>query len=117
VDLSASLNPADQAQGKVWRLSQEVATGSLGGAIQSPHMGMVAGETGALNDAGRGPVTTNLFHGQFDFRSVTGAPQQDLAINVTGASFDQRHGYVRILDDGANGFDLLFFDTVGDDFV
>jgi hypothetical protein len=103
--------------GNVWRLSQGNGTGTLGGAIQSPYMGMVAGETGALNDAGRGPVTTSSFYGQFDFRSATGAPQANLAISVTGASFDQRHGFVRILDDGANGFDLLFFDTVGDSFI
>jgi hypothetical protein len=116
VDLSSSANPADAAHGKVWRLSQGVELGTLGGAPQSPHMDFVAGETGAQNDAGRGSVSTNVFHGSFDFRSVTGAPQENLAISVTGASFDQRHAFVRILDDGANGFDLTFFDTVGDDF-
>lgn len=106
---------ADFGGNKVWRLSQGNGTGSLGGAIQSPHMGMIAGETGALNDAGRGPVTTNTFYGQFDFRSATGAAQNGLQVNVTGASFDQRHGYVRIQDDGG-GFDLVFYDTVGNSF-
>lgn len=115
VDLSASANPADAAHGKVWRMSQAVDTGSLGGAPQSPHMDGVAGETGALNDAGRGPVTTPNFYGELEFKSVTGDTQDDLAFSVQAAAFDQRHGFVRIFDDGA-GFDLTFFDTVEDGF-
>jgi hypothetical protein len=102
--------------GKVWRLSPGTTIGTLGGAPQSPHMDGVAGETGALNDAGRGPVTTNTFYGEFDFRSATGAGQTGLTMNVNAGSFDQRHGYVRIIDDGASGLSIGFFDTVGETF-
>jgi hypothetical protein len=36
-------------------------------------------------------------------------------MSVTGASFDQRQGFIYITDDGS-GFDLTFFDTVEDGF-
>lgn len=105
------------SHGKVWRLSPGTTIGTLGGAPQSPHMDGVAGETGALNDAGRGPVTTSTFYGEFEFRSATGAGQAGLTMNVNAGSFDQRHGYVRISDTGAGGLNIGFFDTVGDEFV
>ncbi len=95
--------------GKVWRYSTGLEDGRLGQTPRSPHAGFVAGETGALNDAGMGPVTTNTFYGQVDFRSAVMAPQPDLAVRLCAASADQRHGYVNILDDGAAGFDLHFW--------
>lgn len=100
--------------GKVWRLSQGTAMGSLGAAPHSPNNGNVtpvtSGETGAANDAGCGAPTTSNFYGELQFKSVTGATQAGLAISVQASSADRRHGFVRILDDGA-GFDLVFFDT------
>jgi hypothetical protein len=120
VDLASSVLLLDQQQaaahGKVWRLSQGTATGRLGDAPASPHMNMVAGETGALNDAGRGAPTTNVFRSQFDFRSATGAGQAGLSLAAYAGAFDQRHSYLRISDDGSSGFDLVFFDTVGNNF-
>ncbi len=115
VDLSGSAISADAAHGKVWRISQGTEMGSLGGAPQSPHAGFTAGETGALDDAGRGPVDSNRFTASFDFKSATGTAQPGLLMSVTGASFDQRQGFMYIGDDGS-GFDLTFYDTVGDSF-
>ena len=112
VDLSGSANATDAAHGKVWRLSNGAETGTLGGAPQSPHMNGVAGQSGALNDAGRGAPTTNTFFASLDIRSATGAAQTGLGLSITGAAFDQRHGFVRVLDDG-DGLDLQFFDTIG----
>ena len=103
------------AHGKVWRYSQGVEDGSLGQTPKSPHASFVAGETGALNDAGMGAPTTSTFYGQVDFRSVTMATQTDLGIRICAASADQRHGYVVIADDGA-GFDLKFWDPVLGDY-
>ena len=98
------------SHGKVWRYSPGGEDGLLGQTPKSPHDGFVAGETGALNDAGMGAPTTNVFYGQFDFRSVTMAAQTDMAIRACAASMDQRHGYVRILDSGA-GLDVGFWNA------
>jgi len=104
----------DGDHGKVWRLSQGAATGSLGNAPHSPNNGDVtpitAGETGASNDAGCGAPTTPNFYGEVGFSSVTGAAQAGLNINVMASSGDTRHAYVSIIDDGA-GFDIGFFET------
>lgn len=102
----------DLGGNKVWRLSQRDVIGIAGGAPQSPHMGGPAGEAGAANNAGRGPVAGDVFYGQFDFRSATGGTQAGLSIGVTAQSFDERHGFIAIQDDGA-GFDLRFTETVG----
>lgn len=115
VDLSGSANPADAAHGKVWRLSNAADTGTLGNAPQSPHMNGVAGETGALNDAGRGAPSSNTFFASLDIKSATGGPQTGLGLGISGAAFDQRHGFIRVVDDG-DGLDLQFFDTVGTGF-
>ena len=96
------------AHGKVWRYSTGLEDGNLGATPKSHHAGFVAGETGALNDAGMGVVTTNTFYGQVDFRSVTMAPQTGLQIRLSASSMDQRHGYLTISDDGS-GFDLGFW--------
>jgi len=94
--------------GKVWRYSTGVDDGNLGATPKSQSAGFVAGETGAVNDAGMGAVTTDTFYGQVDFRSATGAAQDGLAIRLSASSMDSRHGYVNIFDDGA-GFDLGFW--------
>lgn len=47
---------------------------------------------------------------------ATGLPQAGLGMAVNGAAFDQRHAFIRILDDGGAGLDLEFFDTVGNGF-
>lgn len=110
VDISGT----DPAHGQVWRLSQGGVIPTLGAAPHSPNNGNVspltAGETGAANDAGCGGPTTSNFYGELQFKSVTEATQAGLAISVQGSSHDQRHGFVRIFDDGS-GFDLEFFET------
>ena len=112
---------------KVWRFSQGAASSTLGSAPHSPNNGdganrLVAGETSPLgahtvhNDAGCGQPTTNRFFGQVEFKSVTELPVQ-MSIQITPSSADQRHGFVRIIDDGAgSGLDLQFFDTIGTGF-
>lgn len=106
---------APDPHGKVWRFSQGGAVGSLGAAPHTPNNGTIApitaGETGAANDAGCGPTTTASFYGELDFASATGASQPGLAFSVQASSHDRRHGFVRIVDDGVDGFDLVFFDT------
>jgi hypothetical protein len=67
-----------------------------------------------------GAPTTNLFYGQFDFRSATGTAQtadsgENMAIRACAASMDQRHGYVRIQDSGA-GLDVDFWNAVAGDY-
>ncbi len=100
--------------GKVWRFSPGGEDGVLGQTPKSPHAGFVAGESGALNDAGMGAVTSNRFYGQVDFRSVVTSGEQGMSVRICAASADQRHGYVRIQDSGL-GLDLDLWDaTVGD---
>ncbi|MCP3979258.1 MAG: hypothetical protein GY716_08020 [bacterium] len=107
VDISGT----DPPHGKVWRLSDLGDTGNLQTRPHSPNSGEFHGETGAIDDFGTQSVTRSVFYGAFDFRSVTGAAQPGLEMNVSAACGDDcRHGFVRIIDDGG-GFDLGFFDT------
>lgn len=107
VDISGS----DAAHGKVWRLSDLADTGNLQTRPHAPNSGEQSGETGAIDDFGGDSVTTSSYYAQFDFKSATGGAQPGLEINASGACGDDcRHGFVRIIDDGA-GFDLGFYDT------
>jgi hypothetical protein len=117
VDLAPDLH------GKVWRLSQGTDTKLLGSAPHSPNNGNVAPLTaGELNpagghlvhnDAGCGQPTTATFYAEVDFKSVTGAPVE-MNLSIVPSSHDSRHGFVRLIDDGAgSGLDLEFFDTIG----
>lgn len=107
VDISG----ADSDHGKVWRMSSAFDPGALGNNPHSANSGDVSGETGAANDAGCGPPTTADFYAEFEFRSATGAAQPDHRTLISANSGDQRHGFVDILDNGVDGFDLGFFEA------
>ncbi|MFW6146536.1 MAG: PEP-CTERM sorting domain-containing protein [Planctomycetota bacterium] len=110
-----------------WRVSNAVTTGGLSGQPFTPVAGAVAGETSSALWNDRGPdhtqplspplpgayATTPYFYGAFDFRSATGGPQSGLAVSVSPSAkqFDGRMSYVQVVDDGANGFDLFFYET------
>ncbi len=111
----------------VWRFSNAVGRGSLSDQPYSHLSTDVAGESGSAlwNDRGtdhtmplsppnpRAFATVPTFHGQFRFRSATGAAQSDLSIDVSPSAKQStwRNGFVRISDDGANGLDVLFYET------
>ena len=117
----------DLGSNKVWRVSNAVTTGGLSAQPFSFSSEQVAGETGAAlwNDYGpdhtsplRPPLpgayaTTNCFYGQFDFKSATGGAQAGLQIQVSPGArqVDGRMSYIQLVDDGANGFDLFFYET------
>ncbi len=111
----------------VWRFSNAVGRGSLSDQPYSQLTTDVAGESGSAlwNDRGtdhttplspplpRAFATVPTFHGQFRFRSATGAAQTDLSIDVSPSAKQStwRNGFVRISDDGANGLDVSFYET------
>lgn len=111
----------------VWRASNAVTTGGLSAQPFSPVTSQVAGETGAAlwNDLGPdhtqplsppdpgGYATTKYFYGAFDFRSATGSAQTGLVLTISPSAkqVDGRMSYVKIADDGINGFDISFYET------
>ena len=117
----------DGSGNMVWRLSNAVTTGGFSDQPFSQTAAQVAGETGSAlwNDYGTvhsspnspplagGAATTSQFRAGFDFRSATGAAQSDLSLSVSPAAKQSawRNGYVAIVDDGANGFDIFFYET------
>jgi len=110
----------------VWRLSDAV-TGGFSTLPMSYTSPWAAGETTAAlyNDYGTDHTMpadppafgenagTKHFHASFQFKSKTQAPQQDLSISVSAAAKQTpfRDTYLNIVDDGANGFDLSFYNT------
>ena len=118
---------SDGTGNTVWRVSNAVTSGGLSAQPMSQVTAEAAGETGAALWNDRGPdhtapltppnpgayASVSNFYGAFDFRSATGAAQNGLAITAspTAKQFDGRQSYVQILDDGANGFDVLFYET------
>ncbi|QDU61409.1 hypothetical protein Pan216_22650 [Planctomycetes bacterium Pan216] len=103
----------------VIRLSNAFTIGSFGDQLQTPSSGIVAGESqGSLNQDGTVPTTSNRFYAQFDITSATGAAQPGLRTTVSPSNPDHsRMSFVSIDDDGANGYDITFFDyTTADGF-
>lgn len=108
VDISAT----DAEHGKVWRFSNGADSGNFNVTPHAPKFLGQSGETGAIDDFGEEPVTTNTHFASLDFRSSTGGPQPGLVINLVAACGDDcRQGYVRVIDDGTNGYDLTIVDT------
>jgi len=112
----------------VWRASNAVTIGGLSAQPFSQVAGAVAGETGAdlWNNYGPlhtapvnnppiagAPATTKNFYGAFDFWSATGGAQPGLVMTVSPAAkqVDSRMSYIKLTDDGANGFDIGFYET------
>lgn len=108
VDISAT----DPEHGKVWRFSNGAESGNLQTTPHAPRFLGQAGETGAVDDFGEEPVTTNTYFASLDFRSATGEAQPGLSIDLVAACGDDcRQGLVRVVDDGDNGIDLIVYDT------
>jgi hypothetical protein len=111
----------------VWRFSNALISGGFSNQPNSPSSAAVAGESTAFLYNDRGPLhtapvnppntragaTTPYFHGGFRFKSATGAPQPGLflSINPVPRQSSYRMSYIGIEDDGANGFDLIFYET------
>ena len=99
----------------VWRLSNESTTESFGDHPFTPASGLIAGESTAEHPSGNGPVT-NRFIAAFDFQSATGAAQPGLAVSVSpDTGIGGRQSFVSIRDNGTDGLNLVFFDTVNND--
>jgi hypothetical protein len=113
----------DLSGNKVWRLSNAI-TGSFSNQPSTPST-TPSGEPGAFlwNYRGlnhtkptaaqqRAAAENNFFHGGFKFTSVTGAPQANMALNISAVprASSWRNSYLGITDTG-NGFDLTFIDT------
>ena len=110
-----------------WRVSNAVAYTEYGFQPFGPVSNAVAGETGSwlYNDYGPdhthphsppepgAPATYDRFLGSFDFWSATGAAQPDLAVTLSPSAKQSsvRMSYLRIADNGTDGFDLLFYDV------
>jgi hypothetical protein len=113
----------------MWRVSNNVTNGGLNDQIYSYDACSVAGETNAslwnernktlpddpncfFNVYPGATATTNKFVWRASFRSVTDAPQPGLAVSLSAAAkmFDSRNTFLRIVDNGATGFNLIFSD-------
>jgi len=121
----------DDAGNKVWRVSNATTSGSISNQPWSQAAPLVAGEAGAglYNDYGTDHTVPNnpplssatatvpYFYGAFDFKSATGATQAGLSMSVSAGAEQStlRNSFISITDTGS-GFDLGFFDTVGDEF-
>ncbi len=111
---------------QVWRMSNAYTRNTYADqpfTHRSPH---VAGETGSSlwNDLGPNHTTpyspphfganatSDFFRTSFDFRSVTGAPQAGLSINLSPSAkrSTSRMSFLRI-DDSGTGFNVDFIDT------
>jgi len=117
----------DGAGNTVWRFSNGVGSSGFSDQPYSQTTSVGAGESGSAlwNDRGPdhtsplsppnpgGPVGSDVFRAGFDFRSATGAPQTDLSISVSPSAKQSawRNSFLGISDDGANGFDVTFFET------
>jgi len=109
---------------KVWRFSNAV-TGSFSDQPNSPSAPAVAGEPGSdlwnyrgLNHttpaiATRAAPTTATFHGSFRFKSVTGAAQAGLSLNIspTARQSDRRNSFIGLVDDPITGLSVTFVGT------
>lgn len=113
----------DLGGSRVWRLSNAVV-GSFSNQPNTPST-TPSGEPGSFlwNYRGlnhtqptayqqRAAAQNKFFHGGFKFKSVTGAPQANLTLNVSAVPRQSawRNSYLSINDTGA-GFDLIFIDT------
>ncbi len=122
----------DDGGNQVWRISNAYTSTSYSNQPFSSSSPQIAGETGAqlFNDYGSdhtspntpplssGAATTKFFYGSWDFKSATGAAQNNLSLTVSpsGKQSTLRMSYLSMIDTGS-GFDLLFYDTNNTTFV
>jgi hypothetical protein len=113
---------------KVFRMSNAITSGTYASQVFSAKSGQVAGESNAAlwNDrglVGSSPTplqygayaSSNTFYSKLAFRSATGAAQTGLALTLSPSAKQAtvRMSYVQIADTGS-GFDLRFYETLGD---
>jgi hypothetical protein len=117
----------DGTGNNVWRYSNAVGYTEYAFQPYSHIATVPAGESGSAlwNDRGPDhtmplsppnpgtPVGTNLFHAGFRFKSATGAAQADLGLTISPSAKQSafRVSWISINDDGANGFDVSFYET------
>ena len=95
-----------------WRVSNASTAGSFGNMPTSAPSGFYSGESGATHVASGNPANTSTFYGSFDFWSVTGAAQDGLRLTISpDDGTGSRQSFIRIEDNGATGFDLVFYDS------
>ena len=117
----------DLGGNKAWRISNAIASSCYSAQPFSQVSDQVAGETGSwlYNDYGpdhthpysppHGGATaaSDRFYASFDVWSFTGAVQPDLSVTISPSAKQSavRMSYLRILDNGADGLNLIFYDT------
>lgn len=121
----------DLGGNKAWRISNAYTASGYSNQPFSLSSPQIAGEIGAelFNDYGNdhtmpnnpplssGTATTRHFHASWDFKSVTGAAQDNISLAVSAGAKQSplRMTYLAINDTGS-GFDLLFYDTTQNGF-
>ena len=115
---------------RVFRMSNAVTSGTYASQVFSARSAQVAGESGSALWNNRGTngsaplsppqygayATTNQFYSKVDFRSATGGAQTGLALTLSASAKQAsvRMSYVQIADNGSTGFDLKYYETLGD---
>jgi hypothetical protein len=115
---------------RVFRMSNAVTSGTYSSQVFSSRSAQVAGESGSALWNDRGPngsapynplqygayATSNQFYSKVDFRSATGSAQAGLALALSASAKQGsvRMSYVQIADNGSTGFDLKYYETLGD---
>jgi len=111
---------------KVFRMSNALASGTYSSQVFSATSGQVAGETNAALWNNRGtngsaPFTpaqygayssTSSISSSISFRSATGAAQAGLGLtwSFSAKQSSVRMSYLRVVDNGSTGFDLIYSD-------
>ena len=110
---------------KVWQISNAKQSSTYSSMPFSFTSAQVAGETGSALWNNRGTVgsaptapqygaysTTNSIYSSVSFRSATGAAQAGLGLTMSFSAKQStvRMSYLRIQDNGVNGFDLIYSD-------
>jgi MYXO-CTERM domain-containing protein len=109
----------------VFRMSNAIASGTYSSQVFSATSGQVAGESNAALWNNRGTVgssptspqfgayaATNTITSSLSFRSATGAAQTGLGLtwSFSAKQSSVRMSYLRVVDNGSTGFDLIYSD-------
>ena len=111
---------------KVFRMSNALASSTYSSQVFSAVSGQVAGETGSALWNNRGTngssplspaqygayAATDTITSSISFRSATGAAQSGLGLtwSFSAKQSTVRMSYLRVVDNGSTGFDLIYMD-------
>ena len=111
---------------RVFRMSNAIASSTYSSQVFSATSGQVAGETNAALWNNRGTngsqplspaqygayAATNTITSSLSFRSATGAAQSGLGLtwSFSAKQSTVRMSYLRVVDNGSTGFDLIYSD-------